>query len=56
MDKLKVQQEKVVKPLIVETKIKEELCARYKKLHLANRKSLQTLTAILRLPVMTTRF
>ena len=54
--KLKMQQSKVVKPLIQEMKVNEELTSRLKTQFDQNIQLLQKLSAIIRIPTMTNEF
>ena len=53
---LKDQQANVVKPLLIELKIKDEIAERYRKIHDQDSGDLRKLTAVLRLPAMSTAF
>ena len=55
-EKLKMQQEKVVKPLIRELKINEELTRRLKEQYDKNLREFKALSTIMRIPNMTSDF
>lgn len=54
MAKLIDQQENVVKPLIGELKLSEEICRRLRVLNDQNVKEIKEISTVLRIPTMTT--
>ena len=55
-EKLKMQQNEVIRPLIQEIKINEELTRRLKQQYDTNLKEFQALSTIVRIPAMTSEF